>query len=72
MDGSAHFFVGQCRDDTFNLPPMAESQNIARVPALLSSRGGLQSGVIAKTVDEVGSLCKGKAAGDEGRIHASR
>ena len=69
MDGSAHFFVGKCRDDTFDLPPMAESQDIARVTAAFGARRGLQPGVVAEAVDEVRSLGKGKASGDEGRVH---
>ena len=69
MDRSAHFFVGKCCDDTFDLPPMAESQDIARVAAAFRARGGLQPGVVAEPIEQVRCLFKGMASGDEGRVH---
>lgn len=69
MNRSAHFFVGKCCDDTFDLPPMAESQDIARVAAAFRARGGLQPGVVAEPIEQVRCLFKGNATGDEGRVH---
>lgn len=69
MNRSAHFFVGKCCDDTLDLPPMAESQDIARVATAFSARGGLQPGVVAEPIEQVRCLFKGEAAGDEGRVH---
>ena len=66
MDGSAHFFVGQCRDDTLDLPPMAESDDISGITALFGARGGLKPGVVAEAIHELRSLGKGRAASDEG------
>ena len=66
MDGSAHFFVGQCRDDTLDLPPVAESDDISGIAALFGARRGLQPGVISEAIHEFLSLGKGRTAGDEG------
>ena len=69
MDGSAHFVVGQCRDDTLDLPPVAESKDIAGVAAAFGARRGLQPGIVTEAIDEVRSFVKGCAAGDERRVH---
>ena len=66
MDGSAHFFVGQCRDDTLDLPPMTESDDISGITALFGARSGLKPGVVAEAIHELRSLGKGRATGDEG------
>ena len=66
MDGSAHFFVGQCRDDTLDLPPMAESDDISGITALFGARGGLKPGVVAEALHEFRSLRTGTPSGDEG------
>ena len=65
MNGSAHFFVGQCRDDTLDLPPVAETDDISGVAALLSARCSLKPGVVAKAFHEVGSLGECSSAGNE-------
>ena len=65
MNGSAHFVVGKCRDDTLDLPPVAESEDIARIAAVLGTCGGLQPGVVAEAVDQIRSL----GEGDIGRVH---
>jgi len=53
VNGSAYFFVRECRNDTLDLPPMAESLNIARVAAFLGASRRLQPGVIAEAIDQV-------------------
>ena len=69
MDRSAHFFVGKCCDDTFDLPPVAESEDVPRITAAFRAGGGLQPGIVAEPVEQVRCLFKGKASGDEGRVH---
>ena len=66
MYGSAHFFVGQGSDDTLDLPPVAESDHISSIAALLGARSGLEPGVVAEAIHELRSLGKGRATGDEG------
>ena len=66
MDGSAHFFVGQCRDDALDLPPVAKSDDIAGIAAVLGARRSLEPGVVAEAIDELRSLGQGRASGDEG------
>ena len=65
MDGSAHFVVGQCRDDTLDLPPMAETDEVAGVAAAFRTHRGLKPGVVAEALHELRSLGKSVAAGDE-------
>ena len=70
MDGSAHFFVGQCRDDTLDLSPVAEADDVSAVAALFGARGGLEPGIIAEALHKFGRLGEGGPPGDEGRVHA--
>ena len=70
VDGSANFFVGECRDDTLDLPPVAESNDVSSITALLGARSRLQPGIVAKAIDQVRGLGKRKATGNEWRVHA--
>jgi len=70
MDGSAHFFVGQCRDHALDLPPVAEKQHIACIAATFGTRCGLEPGIVSEAIHEVRSFCKSEPAGDVGRVHA--
>ena len=70
MDRAAHFFAGQRRDDPFDLPPMAEAQDVAVVAAALGADGGFEAGVVTEAVDQLGSLVEREPAGDVRRVHA--
>jgi hypothetical protein len=45
VDGSAHFVAAERRDHPLDLPPMAETRDIALVAAAFGARGGLEPGL---------------------------
>ena len=71
VNASAHFVAAQRHNDAFDLPPVAKPRHIARIPALFSTNGGLQSGIVAVVLDKLCGVSERRAARDEGRVHAT-
>lgn len=69
MDGPADLFAGQSCDHPFDLPPVTKARDIAEIAAALGPRGGLESGVVAETLDQLVGVGEREAAMDEGRVH---
>ena len=70
VNASAHFVAAERHDDPLDLPPVAESHDIARIPALFCSDRSLEPGIVAEALDKIGRVGKRAPAGDEGQIHA--
>jgi hypothetical protein len=64
--GAADFVAGERGDHPLDLPPVAEAHDIARVAAALGARRGLEPGIVAEAVDQLGRVGERGAAGDEG------
>ena len=69
VDGSAHLVARQSDDHALDLPPVAKADDIVVVAAALGARRGLERGVVAEAVDELGCCGQSGPAGDEDRLH---
>ena len=69
MDGPENLVAAERRNDTLDLPPVAETRDIAVVAAALGPRRRLEAGIVAKPFDEVGCVGKRDTAMDEWAIH---
>lgn len=58
-------------DDPLNLPPVTKTRDVAVVAAAFSTYRGLESGIVAVALDQVGSVGQRDAAMDEGAIHGA-
>ena len=67
--GSAHFVAGKRGNHAFDLPPVAETGDIAVVAALLGPRSRLEAGIVAEPFNEVGCVGERDTAMDEWAIH---
>lgn len=56
MDCAFGAVGGKDRDDSFDLPPAAEVDDVAQFPASVGARGGFAQGVNAVAVDKVGRV----------------
>ena len=70
VNRTENFLVRQGDDHPFDLPPMAEFQDIAIVAAGLGARSSLEPGVIAVSLQKQCSVGKGRSAVDVGRVHS--
>jgi len=71
VDCPDDFVAAQRRNDALDLPPMAETSDIAVVAALLRSHGRLEPGVVAIAFDQLRGIGERNAAVDEGAIHGA-
>ena len=71
VNGSAHFVATERHDDPLDLPPMAEADDIARIPAFFRSNRRLEPGIVSEAVDKIGRVGERAAAGDERGVHAA-
>ena len=63
-------FIGGKRDDhAFDLAPMAEAHDIARVAAALGAGRSFEPGIVAEAANQVRGVVQGCASGDEKRGH---
>lgn len=69
MDGSAHLVAGEGGDHPLDLPPVAKADDIVVVAAPLGAGGGLEAGIVAEPLDQIGGVVKGRTAGDERGLH---
>ena len=53
---SAHFLGGQAHDYPLDLPPVAETHDIARVAASLGPKGRLKPRIVAEPINEIGGV----------------
>ena len=58
MDGPADFVAAQRRDHPLDLPPVAKAHDIAVVAAALGTRRGLEAGIVAVALDQLGGVGK--------------
>lgn len=71
VNASAHFCAAQGDDDPLDLPPVAEANDIAVITASLGPNRGLETGVIAEALDQLGGIGERRPSGYEGRVHAA-
>lgn len=69
VNGAEDFFAAQRGDYAFDLPPVAEPRDIALVAAALGADRGLQTGIVAITIDELGRIVERRSAMNEGCCH---
>ena len=69
MNGAADLFGAQRCDHALNLPPVAEAQDIAGIAAVLGANRSFEPGIIAISLDEVGSVCERGPSVDERHVH---
>lgn len=62
MNASVHFLAAERGDYPLDLAPVAKSRHISRIAALLGANGGLESGVVAEPLDEIGGVKKRRPA----------
>jgi len=72
VDRTPDFVARQRGNYPFDLPPVAETGDIAVVPALFGTHGRLEAGIVAEAFDQVRCVSKSVPPMDEGIIHASR
>jgi hypothetical protein len=65
MNASAHFLSAESDDHPLDLPPVAETDDIASVAAVLGANGGFEPRIVAEPLDEFGGIGKGRPPGDE-------
>src|SRR5438309_3807769 len=70
MDGADDFVAAERRDHPLDLPPVAEARDIAVVAAALCTDRRFVPCVIAKALDQFGSIGECVSAMDEGAVHA--
>ena len=69
MDASEDFAAAQGRDDTLDLPPVAEAQDIAEVAAAFRASRCLKRRGITVALDEISCVSQRETSVDEGRVH---
>jgi hypothetical protein len=69
VNGSAHFPGAEGDDDPLDLPPVAEKDDIAQIPAPLGANGRFEPGIVAEALDQFGGVGKRRPSGDERGIH---
>ena len=69
VDASADFVAGERDDDSFDLAPVAEANDVAGVAAELGARGGLEPGVVAEAFDKLGGVGQSRPSGNVQRGH---
>jgi hypothetical protein len=71
VDGPRDLITGERRDYALDLPPMAETHDIAVVAAALGARRRLEPGIIAVAGDQFRGIGQRNAAVDEWLVHAA-
>src|SRR3954463_1672789 len=71
MDGAGDLVAGERRDHPLDLPPMAETRDIAVVAAAVGADCRLEPGVVAVAGDQLGGIGQCNAAVDEWLVHAA-
>ena len=71
MDCPEDVLTTERSDDPLYLPPVAKTRHVAIVAAALSTCRGLEPGVVAVALDQVGSVRQRDAAMDEGALHGA-
>jgi hypothetical protein len=66
-----HFVAAERRDDALDLPPVAETRDIAVVAAPLGESRRFEAGVVAESLDQIRCVGKGVATVDEEALHAT-
>jgi hypothetical protein len=66
---AANFLFGQSDDYTFDLPPMAEAQDVPPITARFGTGRGLEAGVVPIGFEQQRCIGQRSAAIDEGRVH---
>lgn len=64
MEGAGDGLVAEHRDHSSDLPPAAEVDDVADVPARARPPGGLRAGMIAEALDKLARVGQGKPAGE--------
>ena len=70
MDGAANLFAAQRRDHALDLPPVAETNDIAGVAAEVGKRGGFIAGIVAEAAEEFGGVGQCHSPADIRCVHA--
>lgn len=63
------FFAAKRRDHSLDLPPVAETRDIALVAAVLGANGRFEPGVVAVSLDQLGRVRQGGTSMDEWAAH---
>jgi hypothetical protein len=71
VDRPKDLVAAQRRDHPLDLPPVAETSDVAFVTAALGAHCGLVPGIIAEAVHQLRSVGKREASVNEGRIHGA-
>lgn len=71
VNASAHFVAAKRDDHPLDLPPVAKTDDIASVAALLGAARRLQPRIVSEALDQLGRVGKRRPSGDEGRVHSS-
>jgi hypothetical protein len=66
----ADLVAAERRNHALDLPPVAETRDIALVAAALRARRGLIAGVVAEAVHQLGRIRQREPPVNEGRVHA--
>lgn len=69
VDSVRDFFAAERRDDALDLPPVAETRDIALVAAVLGANGRFEPGVVAVGLDQLRRVGKGMPSMDEWAAH---
>jgi hypothetical protein len=69
VDGTDHFVAAERSDHAFDLPPVTETRDVAIVAASLGTRRGLEAGVVAEPLDQIGGIGERYASMDERSVH---
>jgi hypothetical protein len=70
MDGAANLVAAQRCDNPLDLPPVAETHDIAGIAAVVGARRGLVGGVVAEPGEKLGGVGQRHSPTDEGCVHA--
>lgn len=65
MNASEHFLASESEDHPLDLPPVAETDDIAGFAAMLGTNGCLEARIVAKELDELGGIGERRPPGDE-------
>ena len=72
VNGAGDFVAAERSNHALDLPPVAEARDIPVVAAALGAHRGLETGVVAKALDQLGGVAQGATPMDERTIHAAK
>lgn len=69
VNGAPHFLLCQRDDHALDLAPMAETQDVALVAAILCARGRFETGIVTKGLDQQRGIHQCLAPGNKRHVH---